>query len=58
MRTEKEIREKFEMMWKFRDSVEYIKECELRLYLKGMIDTLDWVMNGQLINDKHDKVIK
>ena len=58
MRSEKEIIEKFEMMRKFRDSVEYIKECELRLYVKGMIDTLDWVMDGELINSKRDKVIK
>ena len=51
MKSEKEIKKKFDIMWEALHNND-------GYYLYGWVLALDWVMDGKLIKVKRDKVIK
>ena len=55
MKSKKEIEDNFNETWVMLGKND---DIELRLYLRGWIDALDWAMDEELINKKRNKVIK
>ena len=58
MKTEKEIRETFDLLWKlYKNRIKY-SNSESYEYIKGILKTLVWVMDENLLEEKIDEVIK
>ena len=54
MKTEKEIREKFEVVWE----TLFDGDRDSKIYHSGVLNALDWVLDEKILKKKIDEVIK